>query len=140
MFSGISAHLAEHPDLPAIPSCWDDVAQGFVLGIDPDKQDRTHDQQASPQMIPAQFLVEVSDCKQAENQQRDDLLSHLELNGSKLGGTPTVGRDLKTIFKKRNQPADQNGQREGCVFVFEVAIPREGHKKIGNGQQKNRPH
>ena len=46
-------------------------------------------------------------------------------------------RYLETVFEKRDAPTGDDDFPESFVAVFQVAIPREGHKDIGDGEQKN---
>jgi hypothetical protein len=53
-----------------------------------------------------------NDRKKGENDERDDLLKHFELHKRKRSSIPdeadSVGRNLTTIFKKRNTPTENN--------------------------------
>src|ERR1700704_2938689 len=51
-----------------------------------------------------------------------------------------VGWNLKTVFKKRDSPAHQRDLPQRHVLVFEVSIPRKGHKYIGANQKNNSEH
>jgi hypothetical protein len=47
---------------------------------------------------------------------------------------------LKAIFDKRDPPAHENRDPQRRVLVFEMPIPGNGHKDVGDGQQDNRAH
>jgi len=49
----------------------------------------------------------------------------------------SVGRHLKTVLQKRNQPAAENHKKHRFVFEFQMAVPGKGHKDIGDSQQQN---
>lgn len=76
-----------------------------------------------------------------EHHQRDYFLQHFELNqrkGSSVGFKAySVGRHLKTVFKKGDCPTKHNHAKEWefgksrLLRQFEVSIPRKGHKDIG---------
>jgi hypothetical protein len=51
--------------------------------------------------------------------------------------TDAVGRDLKAVFKERDEPAYEYNSQEGSIFIFQMTIPGEGHEEIGNGEQQD---
>lgn len=81
-------------------------------------------------MIPAQGFFEVEDGKDRKNGEGDDFLDRLELGGRKFSMPEAVGRDLETIFKKGNQPAGHDHQKQGRLFILQMAVPGEGHKDV----------
>ena len=52
----------------------------------------------------------------------------------------TVGRDLKAVFKESDSPANERDLPQRHVLVFQVAVPRKGHKNVGEEQQNNCDH
>ena len=49
--------------------------------------------------------------------------------------SPTVSRNLKTVFHKSNQPTDKNYDPQRRILETQMPIPGNGHKNIGNGEQ-----
>ena len=51
------------------------------------------------------------------------------------GRADAVGRHRQGIFKARDQPADQDRQRQGDLLEPQVAIPGEGHEHVRSDQK-----
>src|SRR5665213_4084741 len=89
-------------------------------------------------MIPLNRIAQIKDGENAEDRQRDDLLTNFELRGGIDIAAPAVGRDLQEILEEGDAPTRHNDQPDGTVLEFQVAIPREGHKNVGERQQYKR--
>jgi len=98
--------------------------------------------QADPRggVIPAQMLAEVEEGEDGEDDERNDLLNHLELDGRKAVGADAVGRHLEAVFEESDAPADQDDLPQRFLAEFQVAVPSEGHEDVGAGQEQNRSH
>jgi len=59
-------------------------------------------------MVPAQMLAKVVCDEDAEDDQRDDLLDHLELDGRKAVCAKPVRGHLQAVLKKGDAPADED--------------------------------
>lgn len=82
-------------------------------------------------MIPAEMFVKIKNGKYGKYAQRDDLLRHFQLRDGKIAAADAVGGHLQAIFKKRNTPADDNYRPQSGAFVFEMPVPSDGHKQVG---------
>ena len=91
-------------------------------------------------IIPADLLLKIKNGKNAKDNKGDDFLDGLELRGGKRPVADAVGRHLETIFREGDQPADQDGERERSVLVFQMPVPREGHEDVGNDQEDDGCH
>jgi hypothetical protein len=94
------------------------------------------DQQKGNQVVPPEILFQYKDGEQKEDQQGDHLLDGFQLKRREALHKPKfiIGRNHETIFKECNTPADEYEfqDRGVCKIFFQMAIPRECHKAIGN--------
>ena len=109
-------------------------------GVLPDKEHRSNDQQERDSVIPTELRVEIQHGEDAEDDQRDDLLHDLQLDGRELRRAPAVGGNLETVLGKRDQPTDEDRDRQWRLLEFQVPVPREGHEDVGDRQQQNGEH
>jgi hypothetical protein len=72
------------------------------------EEDGGEDEGESYKIIPFKALLEGENRKYAEDHERDHFLNHLQLSRRELIASDAVGRNLKAIFRQRDQPADQN--------------------------------
>ncbi len=93
-----------------------------------------NDQAEADEVIPAEVFLEVEDREDHENDQGDHLLDGFQLGGVELAMAVTIGRNLETVFRESDSPADRDGHPEGGGFVFQMSVPGEGHEDIRNGQ------
>ena len=105
-----------------------------------------YEETESDEVIDAESLgLEHNEGKDGKDQQRDDLLDHLELKEAE--GTAvateadTVCGHLKGIFKQCDAPADKYDADEPQiaeafhVFELEMPVPCQCHEGIGNDKQ-----
>jgi len=64
-----------------------------------DEEGRRHQTRSGSSMVPVQTLAEVEGDEDAENDQRDDLLDHLELYRTEAVCAQAVGRHLEAILE-----------------------------------------
>jgi len=88
-------------------------------------------------VIPFQFFAEISDREEREHGQGNHFLDGLQLRGVEFVGADAVCGYLETVFEKCDAPTGDDDFPKSFVAVFQVAIPREGHKDIGNGEKQN---
>ena len=97
-------------------------------------------------MVPLQALAsEENGRKECEDDERDNLLHHLELHqregASVACETYSVGGNLAGVLGQRNAPREYDDEPqwprrdEFHLLQLQVAIPREGHKYVGYYQQ-----
>src|ERR1039458_8918545 len=112
---------------------------GWLPGVEDEEACRD---QADPGggVVPAQMLAEVEEGEDSEDDQRNDLLDDLELDGRKAVGAHAVGRHLEAVFEEGDAPADQDDLPKRFLAEFQVAIPGEGHEDVGEDEQDNSPH
>ena len=91
--------------------------------------------------------LEEQQCEEDKYTYGDDLLKHFHLDQTE--STPssvvaqTVGRYLEAILKQGYSPRNEDNRPERQAFKaldfleFQMAIPCESHKRIGNHQQKD---
>jgi len=71
-----------------------------------DKEGCADQAHRSGAVIPAQMRAEVEGGKDAEDNQCDDFLNDLELDGREAGGADAVGGHLQQVLEKGDAPAD----------------------------------
>ena len=91
-------------------------------------------------VVPFQFVAEIGDGKDREDQQSDNLLNGLELRSGKFVRADAVGGHLETILKESDAPAGEDDLPKPLAAILEVAVPREGHEDVGDRQQQDRAH
>lgn len=112
----------------------------------PDKIHGQYQKQEPNEVIPLQrFIFEKNQGEYGKNKEGNHFLNHFELYQCKRTAvflvTHTVGRHHKTIFQKSNQPTGQHNAEKARflkktqVLKFQVTIPGESHKNIGQQQQ-----
>jgi hypothetical protein len=101
------------------------------------EKDAQHQTRSAHAMVPLQFFTEISDGEDREHGQRNYFLDGLELRGVEFVGADTVCGYLETVFEKCDAPTGDDDFPKSFVAVFQVAIPREGHKDIGDGEKQN---
>ena len=75
------------------------------------------------------FLTVIS--KKTKHHQTDYLLHYFQL-GRGIGFVPNaVGRHLKAILHKGNEPGNNDHLEHRRILVLQVAIPGNGHKNVG---------
>ena len=105
-----------------------------------DKVHRAQQAQAGPQVIELERLFHVEHGKRYKHRQGQHFLQNFELAQVQLLVANAVGRHLQQVFKQRNAPTDQGGNKPGLGTEFaQVGIPGKGHKNVAQQQQKNRP-
>jgi hypothetical protein len=111
-----------------------------MLPLPKNKKYSQDNQAKADHVIPAKFLFQIQDGKTGKNDKRNDFLNRFQLGGGKLSMPQTIGRNLKAILKKRDQPTDDHHQPQGTELEFQVPVPGERHKDIRNRQQQYRFH
>lgn len=97
---------------------------------------RTHHAQSCPYVISFDRLSQIKHRKRHKHDEGDCFLQNLKLRNRQCAMPYSIGRHLKTIFKKRDTPADHNSDEDGSTGErFEMAVPRKRHEEIGNNQK-----
>src|SRR5260221_8695769 len=96
------------------------------------------DEPEADQMIPLDRLAEISPRKDAEDDQRDDLLDGLQLCRRIIAAAVAIGRHRQTIFEEGDAPADDDDQKKRGGFEFEVSIPGESLENVRHRQHADR--
>ena len=91
-------------------------------------------------MVPAHGLFEVEHGKHREDNKRNYFLDGFELGSAELVGTDAIGWNLKTIFEESNHPTHYDYFEQRDIAVLQMAIPGEGHKNVGDGEQRDGSH
>jgi|SRR5580700_5336319 hypothetical protein len=89
-------------------------------------------------IVPTEGLAQIGDGKNREDGKRNDFLNGFELSAVELIGADPVRGHLETILEKGDAPTGDNHFPERSVAKFQVAVPGEGHKDVGNGEQDYR--
>lgn len=97
-----------------------------------DEESRGHQASAGQCMVPAQMRTEVKRGEDAKDDQRDDFLDNLELDGTEVTGTDAVRRYLEAVFKKGNCPTHQDDFPQSLAAKSQVAVPGKSHEDIGD--------
>src|SRR5262249_6891963 len=104
------------------------------------KECRHHDKKEANRVVPLDVLLQIENGENRKNNQGDDLLNRLELRCIEGMAANTIGGHLKAVFKKRDAPTHQRHLPQRDILVLEMAVPGDGHKDVGEGQQNNGQH
>lgn len=100
-----------------------------------DEEEKGHE------IIPAQGFFQEGNREDAENSQGNYFLDGFQLKPAEAFlHTIAIGWYHKTVLKKGNAPADQDDLPERYILMFQVPIPGESHKGVGNGKQNDGTH
>jgi len=91
-------------------------------------------------VVPAHWLFEVEHGKHREDNKSYYFLNRFELGRAELVGTDAIRRDLKAIFEEGNHPTHHDYFEQRDIAVLQMAIPGEGHKNVGDGEQRDGSH
>lgn len=105
-----------------------------------DEKDGEADTREAGCVIPAKLFAEIGHGKNGEDGKSDHFLDDLELGRGEFERADAVGGDLKAVFKERDAPTGEDDFPEGFAAIFEMAVPGEGHKNIGNSEKKDCTH
>jgi hypothetical protein len=100
------------------------------LPLSKDEKDGQDNQSESNHIIPSEFLFQIQDGKSRKDNEGNHFLNRFQLGGGKLTVPDTVGRHLKTVLKKRDQPTNDNDDPQRTGLEFQVPVPSECHKDI----------
>jgi hypothetical protein len=101
------------------------------------EKDAQHQTRGAHAIVPLQFFAEISDGEDREHGQCNHFLDGLKLRGVEFVRADAVCRYLETVFEKCDAPTGDDDFPESFVPIFQVAIPREGHKDVGDGEKQN---
>ena len=104
------------------------------------EEDGPDEEESRDGVIPAQVLAEVERYKDAEHDECDDFLNHLELNGAEVTGTDAVGGNLEAVFEEGDYPAYENDFPQGFATKPEVSVPGKRHEDVGDDEKNDCPH
>jgi hypothetical protein len=90
--------------------------------------------------VPANGRSEQNPGDYREHHECDAFLKYLQLRNSPLIRTQAIGWNLKDVLKQSETPTGEDHDPEWLILEFEVPIPREIHKRIGNRQQHDGLH
>ncbi len=100
---------------------------------------RRDDQGKAQYVVPLERFTQIENRKAHENRQRNDLLDGFKLRGTEVAVAYAIGRHLKTVFKKSNEPADNDNVPESDFGETKMSVPSKSHKQVG-AQQKSDSH
>ena len=100
---------------------------------------RRDDQGKAQYVVPLERFTQIENRKAHENRQRNDLLDGFKLRGTEVAVAYAIGRHLKTVFKKSNEPADNDNVPESDFRKTQMSVPSKSHKQVG-AQQKSDGH
>jgi hypothetical protein len=95
-----------------------------------DDKHRADDHCEADQIVPAQVLFQVENREDRKDGESDDLLNGLQLCRREFVGADAVGGNLKAVFRKCDQPTDQDDLGQRSLPVFQVSVPGEGHEDV----------
>jgi hypothetical protein len=99
-----------------------------------DEERAGDDARKADSVIPPEFFAEVKDRKNREYCQGDDFLNGFELCTVEFVGADPVCGHLKAVLEKSDAPTGDDDLPERSTAKFQVAVPGEGHKNVGNGE------
>src|SRR5690606_13334225 len=108
------------------------------------KVNRQYQQSKAYQVIHLQWSMKGERGEDYKHHQCNNLLNNFQLYQREYTSVPLktnpVGRNLKAIFKKGDQPAEENDTKQrkltepGVFGKFEMSIPGKRHKNVGADQ------
>jgi len=81
-------------------------------------------------MIPSNAFIEIRPRKDDEHAKGDDLLDDLELKRCEFPIADPIRGYLKAVLREGDQPTHDDGGKKGCVAIFQMSVPREGHEDV----------
>ena len=81
-------------------------------------------------MIPFDVFTQIPPGKHDEDTKRDYFLNDFQLKRREFAIADAIRRNLKTIFRERDQPAQNNGGKKWSFAIFQVTVPRDCHEDI----------
>jgi hypothetical protein len=88
-------------------------------------------------IVTLQFFAEISDGEDREHGQCNYFLDGFKLRRAEFVRADAVCRHLETVFEKGDAPTGDDDLPERFAAVFQVAVPREGHEDVGDGEKQN---
>lgn len=104
------------------------------------EEDCADEEEAGDGVVPAQVFAEVEGNEDAEDDQGDDFLNHLQLHGGETGGADAVGRDLEAVLEEGDGPTDKDHLPERLLAKAEVTVPGKSHENVGECEKNYCPH
>ena len=90
-------------------------------------------------VVPFERFTQIKNRKAHEDRKRNDLLNGFKFGGTEVAVAYAIGRDLKTVFKKSNEPTDNDNVPESDFGKTQMSVPSKSHKQVG-AQQKSDGH
>jgi hypothetical protein len=106
-----------------------------ILPLMEDKERAHGDAGETKAVIPFEGIAEVGDGEHGEDRQGNHFLNGLQLRAGKLVRTDAVRGNLEAVLKECDAPARDNYFPERRIAIFQMPVPREGHKNVGDGQK-----
>ena len=104
-------------------------------------EERSGDQAGSGRcMVPSQMRPKVVCGEDSEDNQGDDLLDYLELDGCESAIADAVGGHLKAILEEGDRPTDQDDLPESFVAEAQMSVPGKRHEDVREDEKNNCPH
>jgi len=104
------------------------------------KESSGHQAKPGGSVVPAHVAAEVESGENSKNRKRDNLLDHLELDRREAAVSKAVGRDLEAIFEEGDAPAEEDDLPKRLLSKFQMTVPGDGHKNIGEDEKHDGPH
>jgi hypothetical protein len=110
----------------------------LILPLMEDKKGAHGDASEAESVIPLERIAQIRDGENGEHRQGNDFLNGFQLCAGKFVRPDAIGRNLEAILKESDAPARDNYLPERRVAVFQMAVPREGHEDVGDGEKNDR--
>jgi hypothetical protein len=91
-------------------------------------------------VIPFEFFAQIDDGENREDTEGDNFLDGFELGGVEFIGADAVGRNLEAVFEEGHAPTGDDDFPQSFTAIFEMTVPGEGHKDVGDEEQSNGTH
>lgn len=95
------------------------------------------DTKARGEMVPLEVLAKIEISEDTKDREGNDFLDDFKLERRIDRVSPAIGRHLETIFEKGDAPAHDNHQPKRGAFIFQMAIPGDGHEYVGANEHDN---
>jgi hypothetical protein len=86
------------------------------------------------------MLAKIIGNEDAENDQSNDFLNHLELDRAKVACADAIGGHLEAILKKGDHPAYNDHLPQRFLAESEMSVPRKRHEDVGDNEKNDCPH
>jgi hypothetical protein len=88
-------------------------------------------------VIPGDLFAEIELREDDEHTERDHLLDDFQLESREFAVADAIGRDLKAVFHKGDEPTHHDYGKKRRPPVFQMTVPGYRHEDVGTNQKQD---